>query len=77
MLLCAIGEIEYDFIELDSLVGEHTTQEFKEKHPSLSLGSEELPVLVDGHLQISGGGSLTIIKHLCNRVPSFKKRFAY
>ena len=52
------------------LKGEHLSGDFLRKFPAA-----EIPVLVDGHKLIYGGGSMTIVKHLCNRFPRCAERF--
>ena len=43
LLYCQIAGLDYDYTEVNMLKGEHTTEEFKLKHPSMHL-----PVLEDG-----------------------------
>ena len=54
------------------LKGEHMTEEFIKKYPS-----GEIPVLIDGHKHIYGGGSMTVVKHLCNRFENCATRFCF
>ena len=67
-----VCRLDYMFEEIDSLKGQHMLKKFARIFPG-----EEIPVLVDGEIAIYGGGSLVMIKHLCNRFPEVGEKFRY
>ena len=70
MVILYVGKIRFVIKEIDVMKGEHMTPEYIKMYPSA-----ETPVLIDGQKHIYGGGSMTVVKHLCNRFDKCAKRY--
>ena len=60
-LYCLISQLEFEYIEVNMLKGEHKTDEFVAAHPSMHL-----PILQDGAHSVYGS-TLIQMMHICNR----------
>ena len=48
-LYCAISHLDYNYIEINMLKGEHKTDDFKKAHPSMHM-----PIVQDGVQSVYG-----------------------
>ncbi len=48
-LYCEISGLDYEYIEINMLKGEHTTADFKKAHPSMHM-----PIVQDGTQSVYG-----------------------
>ena len=60
-LYCEISHLQYNYIEINMLKGEHRSEEFKSAHPSMHM-----PIIQDG-VQSVYGSSLIQMMHIANR----------
>ena len=49
LLYCQISGLDFNYIEINMLRGEHQTEEFRKAHPSMSM-----PILQDGTQSVYG-----------------------
>ena len=61
LLYLQISGLDFEYVEINMLKGEHMTTEFKIAHPSMHL-----PIIQDGSQSIYGS-SLIQMMHICNR----------
>ena len=60
-LYCQISDLDYNYVEVNMLKGEHTKEEFKKAHPSMHL-----PIVQDGAQSVYGS-TLIQMMHIYNR----------
>ena len=60
-LYCMISQLEFEYIEINILKGEHKTPEFIKAHPSMHL-----PIMQDGPHSVYGSTMIQMM-HICNR----------
>ena len=60
-LYCRISGLDYEYVEINMLEGQHQTEEFKSAHPSLHL-----PIVQDAYQSVYGS-TLIQMMHLANR----------
>ena len=61
LLYLQISGLDFEYVEINMLKGEHTTNEFKIAHPSMHL-----PIIQDGPQSVYGS-TLIQMMHICNR----------
>ena len=60
-LYCLISQLDFEYIEINMLKGEHKTEEFMKAHPSMHM-----PILQDGTHSVYGS-TLIQMMHICNK----------